>query len=128
MAEARNAGITRAMIANAADGGPPRDLDPVAGWIRKADEVAHHARISLLARADMHGMAKLVQFGRCLIEVLFVRDCEAGDLKVRITRHIAKGVLPSVGLEMPRSFAPFADLEAKDVSRKSRRTFEVGCA
>ena len=102
MAEAGDAGVARAVVAAAAHRRPPGDLDPIAGWIGEADEVAHHARVGLLARADMHGMAKLLQLARRLVEIVLVRDLEARDLNARIAVHIAERVLPRVGLEVPR--------------------------
>jgi hypothetical protein len=74
VAEAGDAGIARAVVACAAVGGPPSDLDAVAAGIEETDEFAHHASPGLLARADMHVLVKPLQFGRRLVKVVLVRD------------------------------------------------------
>src|SRR5262245_45722704 len=116
------------MIGDATDGRPPRDLDPIAGWIAEANELAHHARVGLLTSANMHGMTKFLELRCRQVQIVPSRDLEARDLNARITVHIAEGVLPRVGFEMPRSFAPLTDLEPENVGRKPCCPFEIACA
>src|SRR5262245_27722617 len=123
--ETGDAGIARAVVAGAADGGAPSDLDAVAGGIGEANELAHHAHIGLFACADMHVVAKLLQFDRRLVEIVLVRDLETSDLNPRIAVEVAQRVLALVGLEVTGVPSPRTDLQPKDACCEPRRSLEI---
>ena len=89
MTEASDAGVARTVVASVAHGGTPSNLDWIAAGIGEADEVAHHARVGLLASAYVHSMAKLLQLGCRLVEIFLICNLEARNLNVRITVNIA---------------------------------------
>jgi len=56
--KAGDAGVARAVVAHAAVGGPPHQLDPVAARVVESDELAYLAGIGLAGRAGVNRVAE----------------------------------------------------------------------
>jgi len=63
VAEAGDAGVAFAVIALAAIGGPPHQLDVVAGGVLEGDEASHPAHLRFFRRADTDRMAEAIELG-----------------------------------------------------------------
>src|SRR6516225_6655864 len=61
MTEAGDAGITHAMIARAAVGGSPHQLNPIARRVIKTDELAYLPGLRLVGRAGVNRVSESLQ-------------------------------------------------------------------
>src|SRR5262249_967475 len=128
MTKVGDAGVARAMVAHAAVGGPPHQLDPVAARVVEGDELAHFARLRLARRAGAHRVAEPFEFAGRRGQRRARGDLEGDGLLARVALEVAQRVLALVGLEIDRAFGDLADLEAEHVGGKAGRALDVARA
>ena len=125
VAEAGDPGVPFAVIAPAAVGGPPHQLDLVAGRILEGDEAPHLAQIGFLRRTQADMMAEPIKLRGCRLQIRALGHFERGGLIGRRTGEVAQRVLALVGLEIHRVLRMVRDFEAEIIRGEPGGAVEI---
>src|SRR6266446_7016309 len=125
MAEARDTGIARPVVAAAVVGGTHHQLDSVAARVGERDELADFSALRFGGRAGVHRVSASLELYCGARELVRGSNLEGGRLIGGIALEIAQRVRALVGFEVEGVFGAFGDLEAEEIGGKDFGGFKV---
>ena len=117
MAESGDAGIAFAVVALAAGGGPPHQLDVVARGILEGDEVPHMTQFRVCRGTQSDMMAEPLKLRSGSLQIRALGNLERRGLIGRGAIEIAQRVLALVAAKIPGSGIATRELEAENARR-----------
>jgi SAM-dependent methyltransferase len=125
VAESSDPGVPLSVIAPAAGGGPPNELDLVAGGILETDKASHVAQFGFLRRTQADAMTELFELRSRGVQIGAIDNLECDSLIGGRAGEIAQRVFPLVGLEIDGVPRSVRDFEAQIIRCESRCAIEI---
>ncbi len=125
VAEPGDPGVALAVISLSAIGGPPHQLDAVAGRIVEGDEALHLTQFSFFRRAQPNGVTEAVKLRGGRLQVRPLGHLEGGGLIAGRAGEVAQRMIALVGLEVDRVVRTIRHFEAQVIRREGDGAVEI---